>query len=382
MLTDFSEEYAKLLLKGIVDYSKEHEPWVMCKMPLSYRAVHGVEGVLEWALKWRADAIIAQFFPSDDVSIFAKHGIIAVAQDFKERFTEIANITGDHYLAGKMGAEYFIQRGFKNFAFYGYGGVVWSVERCDGFRETLTKAGSSENFFEYQNLDFKDLWYYESKPLTAWLKMLPKPVAIMACDDNQAHHIVEICNQNNIKIPDEISILGVDNDEAICSLSIPPLSSIHQDVERGGYETAEMIDRLLKNPNLKPYDIVVMPTHITTRISTDIYASSDKHIQKVLKHIHQNSNKRLSVSDIVELVPMSRRLLEVKFKEATGSPIYTYILNLRIEKFTHQLITTDLPIAEVAMEQGFSDYKNIARQFRKIMGCTPQEYRAKHSLKK
>jgi len=380
-LTDFSEEYSKLLLKGIVEYSKEHEPWVLCKMPPAYRTEHGIKGVLEWALNWKADAIIAQFYPDDDVSIFAKHGIIAIAQVFMQRFTEIPNIIGAHYKAGQIGADYFIKRGFKNFAFYGYRDIVWSEERCQGFKDRLNTFGLHKNCFEYQNDNFKELWYYKSESLIMWLKMLPKPIAIMTCDDNQAHHIVAICNHNNIQVPEEVSILGIDNDESICSLSIPQLSSINQDVEKGGYQTAEMIDKLLKNPESKPHDIVIQPTYITTRSSTDIYATSDKNIQKVLKYIHTNSQNKIDVEDLVNLVPMSRRLLEIKFKQVTGMSLYNYITNLRMMKLSKELVETNAPIREIAEEQGFSDYKNVARLFKKINGCSPLEYRLKYSLK-
>lgn len=379
LLTDLSEEYAKLLLKGIVSYSEEQGAWSVCKMPLSYRAVNGVEGVLEWALKWKADAIIAQFNPTDDVAVFARNGIIAIAQDYKERFKEIANITGNHVEAGKMGAAYFIERGFKNFAFYGYKGFVWSEERFKGFRTELEKAGFRERIYEYQNTELTELWFYDSEPLSAWLNALPKPIALMASDDNQAHHIIELCNQNGIQIPEDIAVLGVDNDETICALSMPPLSSINQAVEQGGYEAARMIDRLLHNPDMKPYDVVVYPTHIITRDSTDIYATSHIYIQKVLKYIHQNVEDKLTVTDIVKLVPMSRRLLEIKFREITGKSIYAYILSLRIEKFAQQLVDTDRPILDIAMEQGLSDYKNISRQFKKMKEYTPLEYRKKFS---
>ena len=382
LLTDFSEEYAKLLLKGIVQYSKENTPWVLCKMPLSYRDLHGVEGVLEWALKWGADAIIAQFYPTDNVSIFKENGIIAIAQDFKTRFSEITNITGNHPLAGKMGATYFIQKGFKNFAFYGFKNIVWSEERCNGFKEELNKNDFGKNYFEYQNIDFKELWYYESDSLIDWLKMLPKPIGIMACDDNQGHHITELCKQYGLKIPEEISVLGVDNDDAICTLSDPPLSSINQAVEKGGYETALLIDELMRNPDSTAKDIIVQPTHIITRQSTDIYATDDTHISVVLKHIHQSTDTKLNVDDIARLVPLSRRLLETKFKQVTGLPVYNYIFNLRMEKFAQKLLETNAPIVEIAMELGFSDYKNISRQFKQVKGCTPSEYRITHSLKK
>ncbi|MDR0575337.1 MAG: DNA-binding transcriptional regulator [Tannerella sp.] len=380
LLTDLSEEYAKNLLKGIVRYSNRHEPWVLCKMPLSYRAEHAVEGVLAWAKKWKADGIIAQFYNTDNVSVFRENGIAAIAQDFKLRFTEIPNITGAHKETGWMGADYFIRKGFKNFAFYGFSGIVWSFERCEGFLEEITRHHLEKNFYEYRNTDFKELWYYETAPLAAWLKILPKPVALMACDDNQGHHIAEVCKQCGIKIPEEIAILGVDNDEAVCSLSSTPLSSVNQAVEKGGYETARLMEMMIKNPNASYDDVVIRPTHITTRQSTDIYATADKYISIVLKYIHQHTNKKLRIDDLTRLVPLSRRLLETRFKQETGMPVHTYITNLRIERFSHYLLETDAPITEIVDQTEFSDYKNIARQFKKIKGCTPSEYRIRNSI--
>jgi LacI family transcriptional regulator len=381
LLTDLSEEYAKNLLKGIVRYSKEHEPWVLCKMPFSFRVEQGVEGVLEWAKEWKADGIIAQFYNSDRVEIFRENGIAAIAQDFKSRFTEIPNITGAHRLAGKMGADYFIRKGFKNFAFYGFKDIVWSSERCEGFLDEIRKYQLETHFYEYQNDDFKELWYYESAPLIAWLKKLPKPIAMMACDDNQGHHIAEVCKQCGIRIPEEIALLGVDNDEAVCSLSDPPLSSISQAVEKGGYETAQLMSRMIQNPQEYYEDVVVYPTHIITRQSTDIYATNDKYISTILKYIHQNVNKKLTIDQFIHLVPLSRRLLEKHFKQEIGAPIYTYIMNLRIEKFAHRILETDSSIMEIADEIGYSDYKNIARQFKRIKGCTPSEYKIKNSIR-
>jgi len=382
LLTDFSEEYAKNLLKGIMQYSKEHEPWILCKMPLSYRDLHEVEGVLEWAKRWKADGIIAQFYNTDHVKIFKENGIAAIAQDFKERFSDIPNITGAHHLAGEMGAGYFIKKGFKNFAFYGFKGIVWSQERCEGFKNELARHNLDKNFSEYQNTDFKELWYYESGPLIDWLRALPKPVAMMACDDNQGHHIIEVCQQCGIKIPEELSLLGVDNDEAICTLSDPPLSSINQAVEKGGYDTAELMDQMIKNIDAVYEDVIVYPTHIITRQSTDIYATNDKHVAVVLKYIHQYSDSKINVNDLVDLVPLSRRLLETRFKQITGLPVYTYIFNLRMEKLAQKLLETDAPVFEIALESGFADYKNISRQFKAIKGCTPSEYRLHYTVKR
>lgn len=141
----------------------------------------------------------------------------------------------------------------------------------------------------------------------------------MACDDNQAYHITEACLQiegGNSRIPNDIAILGVDNDETICKLSAPNLSSLSQGVEQGGYDVARLIDRLIRNPEAEWEDVMVMPLNIITRQSTDIYANNDPHIAEVLRYIHENISQKITVDDLVKLVPLSRRLLETRFKRA------------------------------------------------------------------
>ncbi len=376
LLTDFSEEYANRLLRGIVRYSKGHGSWVLCRMPLSYRDLHGIEGVVEWARKWKADGIIGQFYNRDRVELFREAGIAAVAQDFRRRFTAIPNITGTHFEAGRMGAKYLLGKGFRSFGFYGFSGVVWSEERCEGFRNEIERRGGGD-FSEYRNIGADDLWFYESASLLEWLEGLPKPCAIMACDDNRGHHIVEVCNQHGIRVPEDVAVLGVDNDEIVCTLSDPPLSSIEQDVEQGGYDTARLLERMIADPGGGFGDVVVRATRIVTRRSTDIYATGDAYISTALRFIHLNAGRRLGVEDVVAEVPLSRRLLECRFRDVTGMSVYSYIMSVRIEKFAAALLETDERVADVALRMGFTDYKNISRQFRNIKGCAPSEYRKK-----
>lgn len=200
----------------------------------------------------------------------------------------------------------------------------------------------------------------------------------MACDDNQGQHITEACRLYGIRIPEEMAVLGVDNDEMICEFSDPPLSSISQDAEKGGYDAARLLDHLIKNGMHDFHDIIVKPTQVITRHSTDIYATNDDHIATSLKYIHQNIDKNLHVDEVVKQVPLSRRALEKRFLEVMGYPIYKYIYNLRIEKFTQKLLDTDMSVFEIALDMGLSDSKNIARQFRQVKGCSPSEYRNQH----
>jgi hypothetical protein len=381
LLTDFTEAFAHNLLRGILEYSKEREPWVVCRMPPSYKQSHGIPGVLKWAKKWQADAIIAQFDDDDEVELFRKNGIIALAQDFKSRFSVIPNITSEYKLTGQMAADFFLQKGSRNFAFYGYENVVWSEERCMGFRDRIIEKGFGDNFFEYQKQPLENLWYYESEPLASWIKSLPHPLALMACDDTQGNKIMEVCRVLGIKIPEEIAVLGVDNDEIICSLSDPPLSSVNLNIVKGGYEAAQLIERLMRDKEASCEDVVIHPTTITNRLSTDIYSTGDPYILVALKYIHQNLATKITVEDVVRQVPLSRRLLEIHFKQVTGSSIYQYIFNLRMERFSQLLLESSEPIADIAMSVGLSDYKNLARQFKLWKKYTPAEYRKIHRVK-
>ncbi len=382
LLTDFTEAFAHYLLKGILAYSQGRIPWVVCRMPPSYKHTHGIRGVLEWAHKWEADAIIGQFDTTDEVELFANSGIVALAQDYKKRWECIPNITGAYHLTGKMAATYFLQKGFRHFAFYGYKDVVWSQERCDGFRAEIGRHGYAENFYEYQHQQLDNLWFYEAGPLCEWLRSLPHPVALMACDDNQASRITEACTLCGLHIPEDIAVLGVDNDELTCTLSDPTLSSVDMNIERGGYEAAELIEQLLHTPGLPYQDVVIQPTGIVSRQSTNTYSTTDPYILKALQYIHQHIDRPFVVNDIVEQVPLSRRLLETRFRKETRKSVYQYILHLRIERFTQLLLRSDDPIAEIALQTGFQDVRNMARPFRAVKGCTPLEYRRKHQYRK
>lgn len=282
-----------------------------------------------------------------------------------------------------MAAEFFLNKGFQHFAFYGYRDTVWSQERCEGFYECIAERGFGNNFHAYQEQSLDDLWFYEAPPLLSWLKSLPHPTALMACDDNQGNRITEICKVNNIKVPDKIAILGVDNDEIICNLSDPPLSSISHNIVRGGFEAAELIDRLLndeENNRQDMQDVVIQPINIVNRLSTDFYSTTDMHIHTALKYIHQNIASDITVSDIVKQVPLSRRLLEIRFKQVTQQSIHKYIFNLRMERFAQLLLASDAPIADVAEQVGINNLKNLSRQFKILKKVSPNEYRKEHQM--
>ncbi len=379
LLTDFSSGYSRNLLKGIVQYSKVFGPWIFYRMPVYYRELHGDEGVVTWAKEWGADAIIAQL-SNMKIEVLAQLDIPIIVQNYKDRYEGISNLTGDYFNTGVLAADFFLRKGFKTFAYYGFKDTVWMRERGDGYKVAIENSGYHVHSYDENNV--ADKWSFDVQTVLHWLERLPKPVALFACDDYHALQITEVCKMHNINIPEEVSILGVDNDSLLCNISDPPLSSIELDVQNGGFEAGKIIHKFIKKELNAPVDIVIKPIRVVQRKSTERFAVSDKHIATALKYIEANYSTSVSVGDILALVPFSRRALENNFKKETGMTVYQYIQTKRIEKFCDLLETSDIGLAEAAAASGFPDYKNVSRIFQKVKLMTPYQYRKRYKMKK
>jgi len=378
MITDFTEQFSYKLLRGIMAWSRRQEqPWVVCKMPPSYKREIGIPRVVEWAKNWRADVVVGQFDPDDDVTLFRKNGIVAIAQDYITPFTEIPNLTGDYYLTGVMAARRLCGHGFKNLGFFGYENVCWSDGRLKGFQETLRKVYHIDNLHIFMDRQLSSLWSYDTSALQQWLHSLPKPIAIFACDDNQAEILVETCQAAGINVPLEVAVMGVDNDEVTCNLTSPAISSVNMDIEKAGFELAQMVTRMVEDPTYPGEDIVIHPVAVVGRGSTGIQATNDPVVAAAMRFIYQNRMRKILVADVLREVPVSRRLLEQRFKAVTGASLYTVISSLRIDYFAQQLISTSDTVSEIAARMDEPDTKSLSRRFRALKGCTPTEYRKK-----
>ena len=381
-ISDFTEQFSYRLLKGILKYSQDSgEPWVVCKMPSSYKRQFGLRQAVTLAEAWNVDVVIGQFEPDDDLSLFQRKGMVVLAQDYITKFSTAPNITADYHSMGAMAAEVFLSRGFRSFAYFGNNGMCWSDERRDGFRRRLEDAGYGKDLYIYDKERGNNLWYFDLVWLQDWLEALPRPVGIMACDDNQASILVEACRSMGIRIPFDVAIIGVDNDEVVCGMADPAITSIDVDIERGGYEAAEMAERMVRDPAFKGHDIVLRPLAVITRTSTNVMATGDRAVQAALQFINDNIDHKILVSDILEVVPMSRRLLEKRFLKATGMSIHQYITQLKVNRFAQLLLSSKDSIADITARMDEQDPKRLARSFTALKGCTPADYRRRKTQK-
>lgn len=375
VLIDSSNEFSRRFLTGLIRYSNEHGPWIFHRLPAYYKSLYGESGILERIKEWEIDAIVSQW-EYEEINFLFKIDIPVFLQSYIEQSSNFSKISGDYVGVGIMAADFFADRKFRNFAYYGHKDFYWSKARGEGFRSKVEKIGG--NFFSFESELLNNLQWSESHVLLdKWLVSLPKPVALFTCDDIFALQVSEMCKVNNINIPNELSLLGVDNDELMCKLSYPSISSIVTDDEGGGYNTGRMLHKQIINKKNEPFNIFINPVRIELRQSTEKYDIENKDVLKVVNYIEKNITSPIFINYLTELVPLSRRNLEIKFKDSMGTSIYQFILKKKIDHISEQLLTTDKSLLDIAIESGFNDVRNIYRIFKTHTGYTPIEYRKK-----
>lgn len=375
LLIDCASEFDRKLMRGIMKYSKGNGPWLFYRMPSNiYSGNDREEQVIKWAKKWKADAIIGRWNETK-ASLLAELDIPVVLQNNRTRSSIYSNLTGDYEGTGKMAAEYFRKKFFINYAYYGVKDIIWSEERYLGFKSEVLKEKS--NFFEYKEDPNNE---EDRDKIMTWLKSLPPKTALFCCDDAHALFITETCRMMGIGIPDDIAVLGVDDDDLLCDISDPPISSIQLEVEEGGYQACRLLHQRLLSKSEKPFNISIKPTGIKERLSTSVFNISDSHALNIIRYISDNYMNDISIADILANATLSRRSIEMKFKNATGQTIYQYLISMRIEHLAYMLITTDRSPSELAYEVGFRDLSNIFRTFKKYKGCTVSEYRRRFNM--
>ena len=373
LLIDCTSEFDRKLLRGMMKYSKENGPWLFYRTPSDSHFNGCVEEwIAQWAKEWKADAIIGRWDESK-LYLLDDLNIPIVLQNTKSRSEVHSNLTGDYIGTGELAAKYFRKKFYTSYAFFGWKDIIWSEERERGFREEVMKENSKYSAFKERVGAV-----YDRQELTDWLMSLPKGTGLFCSNDEQALTITETCMIAGIKVPEDIAVLGVDDDDLLCEISDPTISSIQQEVERGGYETCRLLHQQILNKSRKPFNVVISPSEVKERNSTLAHNISDQHVRNIVRYIEKNYRNDTSMDDIFQLVPLSRRSVEMRFKKATSMTIYQYLLNIRIEHFSYLLITSDKPYIDLAYEVGFKDIANVSRTFRKYKGCTPMEYRKSH----
>lgn len=378
LLIETSRGYGRGLLRGITKYSRLYGPWQFLLTPGDF------EQIVPRMKDWGGNGIIARVMDKRTASLILKAGVPCVLLDLPEKhairsatklppFIELAS---DSQGAAAMAAEHLLEKQFNHFGFVGYHGQVWSNKREAAFVEHVRKSGFEVHVYRppvTKNLPMR--WENEEAILTQWLLSLPKPIGLMACNDQRGRELLEACESAEIPVPEKIAVVGVDNDELLCELSYPPLSSVVLNTEQGGFYAAKALDEMMQGHRPTFQRLTVAAIRVMERRSSEVVAIDDSEVAAALQYIHTQPFKELTVTRIVNSIAVSRRSLELKFRQLLGRTILQEIHRVRLDRARNLLQETDLSIPQIAETVGFTTGSYLIQVFREEVGMTPAKYR-------
>lgn len=367
LLFETTNSYARSLLVGIGEYMLSHGPWAV-----HYAELGPTDRPPKWLSGWDGQGIIIRGENRRLAAAVKKLPIPVVDLTPSRLLPSAPWVKSDDAAVAWLGAQHFLNRGFHNFAFCGDRRFSWSDRRGAQFGLLVRGSGHSVAYYKAQgNLPDDD---GEIDAIGEWLVGLSKPVGVFACYDNRGREVLEACRRRGLAVPEEVAVLGVDNDEVLSVLSPPPLSSVILNPRRVGWEGAALLALMMKGEVIKPTAHMIPPVGVKTRQSSDILAVADRKVAEALRYIREHACEGISVSDLLRRVPMARRSLETRFRKLLGRTPREEILRVQLNRVKQLLTATKLPVWEIADRTGFEpDY--LSGVFKRQIGMSPSEYR-------
>jgi LacI family transcriptional regulator len=373
LLVESSRSSGRDFLRGVAEFEKLHGPWSV------YWEPRGLETAMPRLRDWRPDGVIMRDYRPGDLSLPEAVPAISLGH-CRDQVPGVVSIVSSSEAIADLAASHLLSCGLKRLAFCGYDDKPWSVRRQVQFRQCINRAGLP--VFEYACLpDWAGSWVNEIPHLVGWLQGLPRPIGIMACNDDRAQQISEACKIAHLRVPDDIALIGVDNDELVCSFSDPPLSSVALAFRQAGYQAAAALALLMAGQTPQTLTIPVNPTRTVTRQSTEILAIEDAAVARALAFIREHARTPMRVDQVARAAAISRRILEKRFRRLLGRSVLEEIRRVRTDLIALLLVESELSITEIGEEMGFSGIEHISRYFREAKGETPLAYRRKHALR-
>lgn len=374
LFIETSNSYGRGLLDGIIGYVREHESWSIY-LPEQRRG----ECPPAWLKRWRGDGIIARIENSRIATAVSQTGRPVVDVSAARTLPEIPWVETDDEAIARLAVEHLVERGFRRLAFCGDPRFNWSNWRCEHFLRMASDAGCATWVYGAPTSVKRGLsWDREHAGLAAWVRSLPRPIGVMACYDIKAQQLLDVCRDMGVAVPEEMAVIGVDDDHLICELCTPPLSSVVPNAQLTGYTAAELLDQLMRGKKADVTTHLVKPQGIRTRRSTDVRAIEDADVAAALRFIHEYACDGIQVGELLRHVPLSRRVLESRFVKLLGRTPHEEIVRVRIDRVKRLLSETNLPVKAIARRAGFSteDYMSVA--FKRSAGLAPTEFRLQH----
>ena len=364
--------YGRHILLGVSKFVHDHPNWVL-------HLIQSDSPVLEKDIReWNPDGIISGMLDTQ-TGAFQFHyerpwvSILTQPDDPSVPF-----VTMDEDAVSRIAAEYYIDRKFIHFAFLGNSEHEFSTQRAEAFEYALKEQGFSCSIMLYPTKVYginKKKRISIDRLKAKWLEDLPKPVAVFACDDWEAFQLIQFCRQQGVRVPEEVAVMGVGNDELLCNISNPPMSSIRMPVERVGYDAAVLLEEILSGKKRVEKKRFLPPSGMVSRQSTDVMQVGDPVVAKALQFIQDHVSEPIKVEDLLRHVFISRTLLERKFRSELGRTPLVEIRRQRIRRARQLLSDTTLSMNEIAEASGFSSDIRLSTVFKELTGMSPSAFR-------
>ena len=373
-----SRAYGRGLLRGISEYARIHGPWLFRTRPEFYHGGSRISARLSDLRKAQIGGVITRELSHQDMRQILQLGVPVIVASHMTLEPSLPSIMTDCAEIGRMAAEHFLNRGFRHFGYCGLQEMFWSRRREVSFGGIIESAGHAIHVYHQPRTTADRTWGKEQSIMATWLEQLPKPVAIMACTDDRARDLVEAAEIAGLNVPEDVAILGVDNDDLVCDLAGVPISSVALNVRKAGFEAAGMLAALMAGKRPGRREVTVLPTHVEARRSTDILAIRDRRVVTAVEYINQHVNEPLQVSEVARAVALPERNLFDRFQRALGRSVHEQITAARVERICWMLENTSLSLLEIALAMGLPDDKHLSRYFRRRKGTTPAAWRKEH----
>ena len=370
LIIETSKAYGRGVLRGIARYVRANGPWSIYHEERSRR-----DPLPPWLETWRGDGIIVRGQDSRTARPAMKTpaAVVDLGEDCLEN---LPRVESDNLAIARLAAEHLIDRGFQEFGYVGSEGTVWSARRQASFLETIHHKGGACSIYQGPaQRRPPGPWERSQDDLAEWLRALPKPAGVMAANDAIGLRVLEACRRGELAVPEEVAVVGVDNDEVLCDLAEPPLSSVAQDLHRIGYEAAALLDRLMAGEKPPEHPACFPPLGVVTRQSTDLVAIADPKIAAAVRYIREHACDGIGIEDVARRASLSRRALERRFVKHLGRPPHSEIFRVRLDRVKVLLIETELPLKVIAAKAGFQHVSSMCTSFKKKTGRSPGQYR-------
>jgi LacI family transcriptional regulator len=377
LLIETSRGYGRGLMLGIAKYLRAHGSW---SIRLQEQSLCDV--VPEWLKNWQGDGIITRLDNLEMVEVIRRLKVPVVYLRNPPVNFNVPVVKTDNVATARLAFEHLRERGFRHYAFCGFRGADYSDARRDNFVQFVTEAGLRCHVFEAPiqlhnatTVEYERQGTQDGALVARWLQELPKPVGLMACNDMRGLQVLDACRTAGVNVPDEVGVVGVDNDDVLCDLSDPTLSSVAPNAERVGFEAAALLDRLMSGPQKKASSIFIEPKGVVARRSTEVLAIEDRPLAAAIRYIREHACEKIDVDTLVKAASMSRSTLERRFTKIIGHSPKEEILRVRLNHAKQLLAETDLPLEIVAEKIGIEHTGYLSRIFKKKIGMTPSAFR-------